>query len=89
MFKLTSKKVNCVVPEFRLLLGYILLFSTLLTVAAQAQFLPSAGAIVNQIVNEQTLIANSETNHWDIGEILPIISQNSKIGVFAFVEVKI
>jgi len=88
VFKLTPKKVNCVVLEFRLLFRCFLLFLTLLTVTVHAQFLPSAGAIVNQIVNEQTLIANSDTNLWDIGEILPIISQNSKIGVFAFVEVQ-
>lgn len=66
----------------------ILFISTFLTSKAWSQFLPSAGAIIQQVVNEQTLVAISETQRWEIGEILPIVSQNSKIGVFAFVEVQ-
>jgi len=66
----------------------ILFISTFLTSKAWSQFLPSAGAIIQQVVNEQILVAISETQRWEIGEILPIVSQNSKIGVFAFVEVQ-
>lgn len=53
-----------------------------------AQFLYSRGALITEIVDEQNLKAKSETNQWEVGEIVPVVSQNSKIGVFAFVEVQ-
>lgn len=56
--------------------------------SAQAQFLPSKGAVISELIDEQYLTATSETSAWGIGEILPIISQNAKIGVFAFVELQ-
>jgi len=85
MFKFTSQKINLL----KLILFFILNLSvSLLSQRAWAQFIPSAGAIVSGFVNEQYMTAVSESSHWEIGEILPIISQNSKIGVFAFVEIQ-
>jgi len=82
MFKFSPAKIN----------SLILLFLTGLSLfvvnSAQAQFMYSRGAIVSGYIDEQYLMATSETSMWEIGEILPIISQNSKIGVFAFVEVQ-
>lgn len=82
MFNFSSTKINSLVLIFFFSLG---LFSANMS---QAQFLYSRGAIVTSYIDEQYLLATSETNMWEIGEILPIISQNSKIGVFAFVEVQ-
>lgn len=82
MFKFSPTKINS------LILSFLFSLSLLVTSQAQAQFLYSRGAIVSGYVDEQYLTATSETNMWEIGEILPIISQNSKIGVFAFVEVQ-
>lgn len=82
MFKFSPAKINS--------LTVILLFlvSSLIANQAFAQFLYSRGAVVSGYIDEQYLSASSETNMWEVGEILPIISQNSKIGVFAFVEVQ-
>ena len=82
MFKFSPSKINSLIFSFILVLGLAM------PLAAQAQFLYSRGAIVSGYIDEQYLTASSETNMWEIGEILPIISQNSKIGVFAFVEVQ-
>lgn len=43
-------------------------------------------AAVEYIVDDQNIMATSDTSSWNIGEILPIISQNAKIGVFAYGE---
>lgn len=80
MFKFSSEKINSLVLAFCLCF-----FASLYT---QAQFLYSRGAVISGFVDEQYLLATSETNMWEVGEILPIISQNSKIGVFAFVELQ-
>ena len=82
MFKFSPSKINSLIFSFILILGLAL------PVASHAQFLYSRGAIVSGYIDEQYLTASSETNMWEIGEILPIISQNSKIGVFAFVELQ-
>lgn len=41
---------------------------------------------IEKIIDDQNLTAESETQKWNVGEILPIISQNAKIGVFAYAE---
>jgi hypothetical protein len=80
MFNFSSSKINSLILAFGLCF--------LVAFKAEAQFLYSRGAVVSGFVDEQYLLANSETNMWEVGEILPIISQNSKIGVFAFVELQ-
>lgn len=80
MFKFSSQKINSLI----IFAFFMMSFSF----AAKAQFLYSRGAVVSGFVDEQYLLATSETNMWEVGEILPIISQNSKIGVFAFVELQ-
>ncbi|AZZ36510.1 hypothetical protein CIK05_06810 [Bdellovibrio sp. qaytius] len=82
MFKFTPAKINS------LILSFLFLAILMVVTPSQAQFLYSRGAVVSGYADEQYLIASSETNMWEVGEILPIISQNSKIGVFAFVEVQ-
>lgn len=81
MFKFSPTKISC-------LNLFVLSFSFFVLSKAQAQFMYSRGAVISGYIDEQYLSAVSETNLWEIGEILPIISQNSKIGVFAFVEVQ-
>lgn len=88
MFKFTSKKVNDLVFNSLKILKLFLLFFIVQLNRAHAQFVPNAGAIVYQVIDEQTLSAHSETNQWDIGEIVAVVSQNSKIGIFAFVEIQ-
>lgn len=42
---------------------------------------------IDFFIDEQYLIATSSNTGWNSGEILPVISQNSKLGVIGFVEV--
>lgn len=42
---------------------------------------------VDYIIDEQHIMSFSDSGNWVKGEILPLISQNEKIGVFAYVEV--
>lgn len=42
---------------------------------------------IDFFVDEQYLLATSINTGWTVGEILPVISQNSKLGVIGFVEV--
>ncbi len=84
MFKLSSQKnTTNVVVIFSLVFNFLFL-----ALPVGAQFRPSKGALVDAFIDEQFLMAYSESDDWDIGEVLPIISQNSRIGVFAFVEVQ-
>lgn len=82
MFKFSPAKIISLISLIVLVIGLIK------PMTLHAQFLNSRGAIVSGYIDEQNLLATSESNLWEIGEILPIISQNSKIGVFAFVEVQ-
>ncbi len=83
MFKLTSAKT---------LLTSLFTVSIILTfncdsVWAQRNSRNYTGtAIVEYIIDERNIMAISDTGDWNVGEILPIISQNSKIGVFAYTE---
>jgi hypothetical protein len=43
--------------------------------------------LIQEVVDDQTLSAISDSKYWEIGEIVPIVSANAKIGVFAFAEV--
>lgn len=44
--------------------------------------------VIEKFVDEKSLIAVSDQGDWNIGEILAIVSQNSRAGVVGFVEVE-
>lgn len=44
-------------------------------------------ALIHSIIDDQNFSAISDYKYWEIGEIVPVISQNAKTGVFAFAEV--
>lgn len=68
--------------KFFLFIFYILLNSNW----AQAETEVLKTAVVDRFVDHQKLTAVSDQDDWEIGEILPIISQNSSLGVIGFVE---
>lgn len=44
-------------------------------------------ASIDYFIDEQYFVATSAQNSWAVGEILPIMSQNSRIGVIGYAEV--
>lgn len=44
-------------------------------------------ALIESVIDDQNILTVSDSKKWDIGEIVPIVSQNAKLGVFAFAEV--
>ncbi len=88
MFKLPSEKTTTSFLGLKVGLKLSLLCCLFFVFEAQAQFRSSKGALIDAFIDEQFLMAYSESDDWDIGEILPIISQNSRIGVFAYAEVQ-
>ena len=72
MFKLPSEKTTTSFLGLKLSLICCLFFAF----EAQGQFRSSKGALIDAFIDEQFLMAYSESDDWDIGEILPIISQN-------------
>lgn len=70
-------------------LGFSFIFVILVSFTSVAQtLLPiGPGAIIDRYVDAQRLVAYSDSGMWVVGENLAVISQNAKIGVFAFVEV--
>ena len=74
MFKLPSQKISLI---------FLLLFCGF---TAQAKPSYKSTAIIEYVIDEQNLMATSDSGDWNVGEILPIMSQNSKIGVFAYAE---
>lgn len=67
---------------FRLIFTLVFLFKTL----ASANYVSTA--LISDLVSDQNLLATTTSAQWDIGEILPIVSQNSKNGVIAYVELQ-
>lgn len=65
----------------------IILFTFCNLQKLKAEFIPFHSAVVESIIDDQKLYALSEQDDWEVGEILPIISKNAKLGVIAFVEV--
>ncbi len=43
--------------------------------------------VIEKFVDDQSLIAVSEQGDWNIGEIVAVVSQNSRVGAIGFVEV--
>ena len=64
------------------LFGLILLFCWI----AQADFKYGRSAIIDKFVDYQKVTALTDTDDWSIGEVIPVLSQNSKLGVIAFLE---
>lgn len=74
--------------KYSINLFFILLSSVLFHSVSQAEVLIYNSALVQKTLDDQTLLATSDSKIWEIGEIVPVVSQNSKIGVFAFAEVE-
>ncbi len=75
-------------PQKNYLLIYFILFFNFISVnLVQAENLVYNSALIQSVLDDQNLLAISESKNWDIGEIVPILSQNAKTGVFAFAEI--
>lgn len=64
-----------------------LVLSALILIPATSSALVYNSALIQEMVDDQHLLAVSDARHWEVGEIVPVLSQNAKIGVFAFAEV--
>lgn len=53
---------------------------------ANAEYVSGPSALVEAFIDHQKLTAISDTDDWTVGEILPVISKNTKLGVIGFVE---
>jgi hypothetical protein len=65
----------------------IALIFLLQTSLALAEYVPYRTALVETFIDHQKITAISDREDWDVGEILPVISKNAKLGVIGFVEV--
>ncbi len=54
---------------------------------AQAEFVPYRSAQIEAFIDHQKLTAVSDRDDWEVGEIIPVISKNARLGVIGFVEV--
>ncbi|MBC7465814.1 MAG: hypothetical protein H7256_07465 [Bdellovibrio sp.] len=54
--------------------------------AGWAEYVPYKTASIDRFIDYQKITALSDRDDWEIGEILPIISQNANLGVIGFVE---
>lgn len=70
------------------LVYFAFLFVMLCSLQTHADYLSGYSALIERVIDEQTILGYSETSDWEVGEILPVISQNAKVGVFAFIEVQ-
>ena len=68
-------------------LFYLILLIVSSALVAKADYVPYHTAAVQTFIDHQKLTALSDYEDWEVGEILPIISKNSKLGVIGFVEV--
>ncbi len=65
---------------------FMLLVYLTIPLSTYAEYIPGKSALVEAFVDHQKLTGISETDEWEVGEILPIISKNAKLGVIGFVE---
>lgn len=77
MHQLTSASIN---------LKFLFLLTTLVFSVAHAEYVEGKSALVEAFVDHQKLTGVSDTDEWEVGEILPVISKNAKLGVIGFVE---
>jgi hypothetical protein len=79
MFEFTSRTSQ---------LKFILfLFTILLSFQSRADFEPDREAVITKLLDENKIIAESNREDWNVGEILAVVSQNAKLGTIAFIEV--
>jgi len=64
----------------------VLMIFSITSLSAYADYVPGRSALVEAFVDHQKLTGISDTDEWEVGEILPIISKNAKLGVIGFVE---
>jgi hypothetical protein len=70
-------------------LSFFLLNLLIYSICFSQTLLPiGSGAIVDRFVDQQKMIAYSDSGDWGVGENLAVVSQNARLGVFAFVEVE-
>ena len=70
-------------------LNYILFILTLtLGFSVRAFYDPNKIAVITQFSDEVNFLADSAQDDWNVGEIVGVVSQNSKIGTLAYVEVE-
>ena len=55
--------------------------------SADADINPYRTALVDSFIDHQKITATSDRDDWEVGEILPVISKNARLGVIGFVEV--
>ena len=77
MFKLSSKLTYAIIIFFTLCRAQNV-YSDILTYNS---------ALIQKVIDDQNLSAISDSKIWEVGEIVPIVSQNAKLGAFAFAEV--
>ncbi len=65
----------------------LLIFLFLLSVQCFADYSPNRTALVESFIDHQKITASTDRDDWEVGEILPVISKNAKLGVIGFVEV--
>lgn len=52
----------------------------------RADYIPYRSALVESFIDDQRLTASTDRDDWEVGEILPVISKNARLGVIGFVE---
>ncbi|OFZ31167.1 MAG: hypothetical protein A2622_00785 [Bdellovibrionales bacterium RIFCSPHIGHO2_01_FULL_40_29] len=77
MRELSSQGVSALVAFFILAFGCDYVF---------AENPVQSSALVDKFLDYQKITAISEQSGWEVGEILPVISKNSKLGVIGFLE---
>lgn len=63
--------------------GFLVIF--LFGAWAQAEYTPDA--VITKLYDESKVLAVSHRDDWNVGEVLAVVSQNSRLGTIAFVEV--
>lgn len=66
---------------------FLSLLLLIFSCSVNAEYVAGRAALVEAFVDHQKLTGISDTDDWEVGEILPVISKNSKLGVIGFVEV--
>lgn len=66
----------------------LLVFTLFLTISCSgyAQYASYRAAVIENFIDEQRITAIADRDDWSVGEILPVVSKNSKLGVVGFVE---
>jgi hypothetical protein len=71
----------------RSLFGFLPVFAVIFFSGAFACAEYAPDAVVTRLYDESRILAHSHRDDWNVGEVLAVVSQNSKLGTIAFVEV--